>query len=35
MREAGKGRVINTASGQLHLAGEILTAYTASKHALA
>lgn len=35
MREAGRGRVINTASVQSHLAGELLTAYTASKHALA
>ena len=30
MCEAGKGRVINTASGQLHLAGKLLTAYTGS-----
>ena len=35
MREAGKGRVINTASGQLHLAGKLLTAYTGSQHTLA
>ncbi|MDX1580585.1 MAG: SDR family oxidoreductase, partial [Alphaproteobacteria bacterium] len=35
LKKSGSGRVINTGSVQSELAGEMLTAYTSSKHALA